>query len=68
MLFQEILRNYRLFLKIYVNIQALNVIPENSRENCVNLDSRSCLEARDLKKEILILVSKHEIERKKFFS
>ena len=28
-------------------------------------NSRACLEARDWKKEILVLVSKHETERKK---
>ena len=36
-----------LFLKISVNKQATNLIPENSRGNCLNLDSRSHLEARD---------------------
>ena len=50
--------------------------PGNSRENQLDffsLDhekwfsiSRSRLETRDLKKEILVLVSKHEIERKNF--
>ena len=52
--------------------------PGNSRENQLDffsLDhekwfsiSRSRLETRDWKKEILVLVSKHEIERKNFSS
>ena len=65
------------FLKISINKQATNVIPKNSRENCLNLDSRSRLEARDWKKKFSSRSTRlrernshsrleHEIERKKF--
>ena len=40
----KFLENNSLFLKISVIKQAINVIPENSRENCLNLDSRSRLD------------------------
>ena len=39
-----ILRNFE---KLTVNKQAIDVIPKNSRENCLSLDYRSRLEARD---------------------
>ena len=45
--FKKFWENNSLFLKIYVNKQAINVIPENSRENCLNLDSRSRLDVWD---------------------
>ena len=51
--FKKFWENNSLFLKIYVNKQAINVIPENSRENCLNLDSRSRLDVRDWKKKFL---------------
>ena len=45
---QNILRNFEkikaFFLKISVIKQGINVILENSRENCLNLDSRSRLD------------------------
>ena len=59
-----------------MSIEYFNIL-DNSREICHNPDSRSRLEAWDwiiefpvltrsprLKKEILVLVSKHEIEKK----
>ena len=67
-----------LFLKISVNKQAINIIPKNSRKNCLNLDSRSHIKARDWKKFPFSSQStrlrernsrfllEHEIERKKF--
>ena len=67
------------FLKISVQKQATNFILKNSCKNCLNLDSRSHLEGRDWKKylfssqrmrlrEILAVISKHEIQRTKFSS
>ena len=67
------------FLKISVQKQATNFIFKISCKNCLNLDSRSHLEARDWKKylfssqrmrlrEILAVISKHEIQRTKFSS
>ena len=77
-----ILRNFEKLTALFWKYQSIiiNVIPENSRENCLYLDSRSRikardwkkrnfrsrLEARDGKREILVLVLKHETERKKF--
>ena len=78
-LFQEILKNTHLFLKISINKKTKNVILENSRENCLNLNSRSRLETRDwkmkfpfssrstrLRKRNSRSRLEHEIGRKKF--
>ena len=56
------------FLKILVNKGAIYVILENSRKNCLNLESRSRLEAWDWKKEILVFVSKPEILKRNYRS
>ena len=60
------LRKFDTLTAFFENISpkiSKNFILKNSRKNCLNLDSRSRLEAEYWKTEILALFSKHEIER-----
>ena len=64
--FEENKRNQQYFLKISDQKQSIKFILKNSCGNCLDLNSCSRLESRHKKSGILVLVSNHETERKKF--
>ena len=57
-----------LFSKILPRIVLISILVLVSKPEIEKGNSRSRLEARDWKKEILVLVSKHETKGKKFSS